>query len=458
MPDPSLLVGPVVGEVTDTTARVLLEADRAGELTVAATAGDGHTVRAAVELPAKEPRAATLTGLRPATVYELRVEGAADPRPGRVRTFSPDQDSLHLAAVSCNFTPKRGDTDLWSALADRYVLPGAVDLVVHMGDQIYGDTAFQRGLDVLRRPRWTRQRRDREILEGYRRLYRQAWGLWEPTARVLAHASNLMIWDDHEIRDDWGSRPEDRDPESAEHHVGTLARRVYREYQRQLWDADALEEPDGGLEHHMHAWGRMGALFVDQRGGRSFETDPARPYLSTRQWNEIRAALDDGILSGVSVLVVVTSVPLAYLGLQVTHAGSPLKDDLEDHWAHPRHRMEQIEFLRTLRRWKEAGRGARDLIVVAGDVHVGGHTRILHRGRPVFSQLVSSPITNRPPRWFAYLLIRGLLELDEDLGWSYRFEHHDYTGRRNFGLVIAHAENEDPARSGPYLVSGLVTS
>ena len=43
-----------------------------------------------------------------------------------------------------------------------------------------------------------------------------------------------MIWDDHEIRDDWGSRDERQDP-GARRTIGRIARRVYREYQRQLW-------------------------------------------------------------------------------------------------------------------------------------------------------------------------------------------------------------------------------
>lgn len=43
--------------------------------------------------------------------------------------------------------------------------------------------------------------------------YRRSW-TFEPTAFVLANIPNLMILDDHDIRDDWGYCPEDYDPNS----------------------------------------------------------------------------------------------------------------------------------------------------------------------------------------------------------------------------------------------------
>ena len=42
--------------------------------------------------------------------------------------------------------------------------------------------------------------------------------------KVLAQVSSLMILDDHEIRDDWGSDECDRDKNSTEYYIGTLAR------------------------------------------------------------------------------------------------------------------------------------------------------------------------------------------------------------------------------------------
>jgi hypothetical protein len=94
--------------------------------------------------------------------------------------------------------------------------------------------------------------------------------------------------------------------------------------------------------------------------------------------------------------------------------------------------------LRALRLWKqEPAAPGREVLVLGGDVHVGGHTEISHAGALIFRQLISSPVTNRPPGLLAYLGIRALMESEEKLGFDYRFEHHDFTHRRNFGVVLA---------------------
>ena len=72
-------------------------------------------------------------------------------------------------------------------------------------------------------------------------------------------------------------------------------------------------------------------------------------------------------------------------------------------------------------------------------MHVGGHTEIRHRGDLLFRQLITSPVTNRPPRWWEFLALRGLLETNERLSESYRFEHHDFTSKRNYGFLVMRA-------------------
>src|SRR5690606_26801438 len=210
-----------------------------------------------------------------------------------------------------------------------------------------------------------------------------------------AHASNLMIWDDHEIRNSWGGFAHDRDPRSPEFFVGTIARTVFQRFQRALWAAPDPEVPHEG---HAHAWGRIGVLLLDQRTGRSFHYDPERRYLGPSQWAWLRHELHTGALSRVKVLALVTSVPLCYVGRVVAVAGGLAISDLRDHWTHPDHRTEQVELLTEIRRWLAADAGRR-VLVIGGDVHVGGKTRIEHRvddgsWQPLCEQIITSPITN----------------------------------------------------------------
>jgi hypothetical protein len=437
-----IVLGPVIGKVTDTTARVLIEVDSDCSVScIAKSSGGGAAATQMLAFKNGEPLAFQLSGLQPSTEYHIDFQGVtnAAERTGRLRTYSSSPDRMNIAAVSCNFTICRETTDLWSDLRDRYIKPGHIDMILHIGDQIYGDQAFAQALLILNGKTKGTKAQEAQIMDLYKWLYRHTWN-YGPTQEVLSSVPNLMIWDDHDIRDDWGSRSTDYDPQSGEFYVGTLARTVYRQYQRQLWDDQyqPSQPPTSGFEHHFHKWGSIGVLFLDQRGGRSFQRDATKPYLGTSQWAELTKALaPGGLFSAVRALVVVTSVPLAYLSSNLTVLGSNVINDLMDHWSYGPHRKEQIELIRALRRWKEdSTAGRRELLVVGGDVHVGGHTQIKYHDKVIFQQLITSPITNNPPKWFEFYGIRLLSESQENLGDSYSFEHHNYTNRRNYGIIV----------------------
>jgi phosphodiesterase/alkaline phosphatase D-like protein len=78
------------------------------------------------------------------------------------------------------------------------------------------------------------------ICEFYREVYRDTWR-HPPTAKCLANCPNLMIYDDHEVRDNWGDIAEDWESSCAEFFVARCAWIVSMEYQRQLHeDVDFL--------------------------------------------------------------------------------------------------------------------------------------------------------------------------------------------------------------------------
>ncbi|HLG12932.1 MAG TPA: alkaline phosphatase D family protein [Blastocatellia bacterium] len=455
-----ITVGPVIGKVTDTTARILIEVNEDAQITSALTGPGASQVSQTRSFRKNRPGVFSFGGLQPATQYAVGFTGAENNPAGRVKTLAANLSELNVAAVSCNFTPMRGETDLWADMRDRYINPGSIDVLLHIGDQIYADRAFYEGLQILNdgRPRGDKTLED-DIAELFRALYRMTWR--DPATRdVLAGVSNLMIWDDHEIRDDWGSNATDYDRSSDQFYVGTIARRVYREYQRQLWDdLDTDQDAASGHEDHLHVWGSIGILFVDQRGGRSFARGRERPYLGTEQWERIAGALaEGGALSSVRALIVVTSVPLVFLSSSISAAGRINRDgldDLRDHWAFGPNRKEQLEMIRALRRWKKRGKGERELLVLGGDVHVGGYTDIKHQEKVVFKQLITSAITNQPPRWYEFLGLLTLLEVQEGLSESYRFEHRDFTNDRNYGVILVRVPESGTPRIDGTLVRAV---
>ena len=98
-----------------------------------------------------------------------------------------------------------------------------------------GDTAYADGtpatnfvdqaydeVDLAGRP----ELRD-ELRAAYRRMYRAHWS-FPPLQRMMCSIPHLCMWDDHEIRDGWGS--EDQDFAGGNPLVFEVAREVAEEY------------------------------------------------------------------------------------------------------------------------------------------------------------------------------------------------------------------------------------
>jgi hypothetical protein len=448
-------VGPVVGKVTATTARVLLETDSDAEAVCILEDHSGARRESRLRLQKGVPAAFAVDGLEPERTYEIRFEGVSGVPPGRVRTLPEAPGRLTLAAVSCN-DPRSGEgMERWADLHRRWVEPGEVDLVLHLGDQVYADEAFEDALALLRRQPFPGPERDGAILESYRRLYRSAWS--DPSLRpVLAQVPNLMIWDDHEIRDGWGLEAADADPDSPERQVGALARRAYREYQRQLWDdLDPAAPPASGFEDHLHVWGPFGILFLDVRGGRSFGRDDSRPFLGAPQWKRVRSALGKrGAFARVRALVVVSTVPLA-LFEDPKFDGSPIRlDHFEDEWSYRSFQPEQREMLEALRKWKEAGKGDRELLVLCGDLHAGGISEVKYEGQTCWRQLITSPMSQKRLHALEFLALSSKLTSVVRADERFTFHHGRFVRSHNYGIVAGYA----PARGGARLEPSLAAA
>ncbi len=437
-----MFIGPIVGEVTETTARVVVQPENPGLVQVVLTpAGGGAPVAAQAQATATDPVAALhLTGLQPATRYALAVHVDGAPvagRTGSVRTRDPGATRHRFVAVSCNYTVKQGQSRLWHEIAVRHVLTGDVAGVLHVGDQVYSDQVFGQAMHDLRGVAPTAAH-EAEYAARFRRLYAYAWN-YPATREVLANTSNLMVWDDHELRNGWGSHAEDRTPGTREHWVGTVARRVFQEFQRQLWGPRDMAVPH---EAHAHTFGATGVIFLDQRGGRSFGHDAARPYLGGAQWTWLNGVLTSPAFASVRALVVVTSVPLLYVGERAAELGGLVASDLRDQWSHPDHIAEQRAMAKLLRDWKSAATD-REVLVVGGDVHVGGFTDLEERvngaWRGVIRQVITSPVTNEPPSAIFWWGIRKLLDGRHDLTPSLRFRHREMTRRRNYAVLTVDA-------------------
>ncbi|KAG0620338.1 hypothetical protein M758_4G208700 [Ceratodon purpureus] len=491
---PQVMVGPVIGKVTSTTARILIEIDKTGSLTIevrghakepvlekqpsilqrarskkslkSERASDGDKKKLQKSVLANRPAIFEFRDLKPGTLYTVEVKDCHTTIKSSFRTFPEvPAESLSFGVISCNkifitdimIAPA---WDLWAHLS-KSIEAGKVDFLLHLGDQIYGDgdkrqdarhddevaggkdawsDRFRKGMAELKGlppDQWINHQAT--ICEYYREVYRDTWR-HIPTAKCLANCPNLMIYDDHEVRDNWGDIPEDWDSSCAEFFVARCAWIVSMEYERQLHeDVDFLSVDQIKQDFHFHVVGGVGLMFLDIRGSRTFHrvNDDDKKYLGSLQWNAIEKALrPDGIFGEARALLVCSPAPLVFLEPRITQSAAhaiPRLEDFKGHWSFGEHIKEQILMIDSLSNWKSSGTG-REVLVLGGDVHCGGHSVIMKNHKILFRQLTTSAIANVPLPKSAYYFMRaagGLGRLQHDYG----FRHKKWTRCRNYGLV-----------------------
>ncbi|HZM81707.1 MAG TPA: alkaline phosphatase D family protein [Candidatus Limnocylindrales bacterium] len=179
-------LGPIAGGVTDTTARIWARGARRGNLyaqyrVAGTTAWTTAPAFATFDATRDHTAVVTLTGLSPATAYEYRlaVDCTVDPlSKGTFRTLPSNQSSRVRFAFGAdiNGQPFSGFPN---------VVARNPDFMIFGGDNLYADAA----------PAAT-------TTAEYYAKYRNQWG--DAFFRDLnARVPSLMMWDDHEITNDW---------------------------------------------------------------------------------------------------------------------------------------------------------------------------------------------------------------------------------------------------------------
>eukprot|EP00919_Chromeraceae_sp_WS-2016_P078296 GHVR01185444.1.p1 GENE.GHVR01185444.1~~GHVR01185444.1.p1 ORF type:complete len:609 (+),score=115.95 GHVR01185444.1:67-1893(+) len=486
---PVAVVGPIIGKVTDTTARIVIEMNC--QCTVKCEVRSTTQDPAAVSersFKRRRPAAFMITGLKPSTRYTVHLS-AETPILDKswFRTFPSYWDISkqipNIVVLSCDNvyvtrTQINPECDLWSNLADRISngggvsrCEGSIDMVIHMGDNVYLDNDLyvieedkkvyngspddrcgfleaRMELDNLPKQYW--DSKAEAICEIFRSVYRDTFN-HPPTKQVLATVCNLMILDDHDIRDDFGDRETDRDPTHEDYFIACCAYEVYCEYQLNLLEDYESEEIYNGIfnvtrSYHHHVYGDIGILFVDLRGCKSFHHVPndTLPHMGTPQWHDIDDALSDGgIFSMCRMLIAVSPIPVAYIANKLTMLFAKKVDDLYGSWGATPHMPETERFLDALFNWRGRKAGYREVCLVAGDVHQGGYSDIYDEryndskdeGLYILKQFTSSAIANKLPKWYESIALKMGRNMAEQLGDHHSYQHFKWINERNYGIL-----------------------
>lgn len=477
-----IVVGPIIGKVTDTTARILVETSDDAELTCTlhpdpdySASADGEPVALTIELVRGRPGAFAFEGLAPDVHYVATFEGAEVLVDRCAFSTTPEGGwSLasghkpYFAVISCNkvYTSRALPPDspacLWRDLENRLrENPTSVHYGLHLGDNVYNDSEWylvEKGKKQLEGQtckwgvaiQWATEAGDdadawatkeEDITELFRTAYRETWG-YPPTRYALANMPNLMIFDDHDIRDDWGDREADNDPTTLDHWLGCVAYRVVHEYQ----DLLRVDNPqDLDCDYHLHSFGDIGFIFVDVRGCKTFHmvADDPSPFLGTPQWRALEDSIvGDGVLAQCKVLLWLMAVPIAYVDPTATMVlGSYMVDDLLGQWSARAHAPEVPRFLRLCTQWRNRVQG-REALIIGGDVHEGGWTDIVNQDDPelCIRQLTTSAIANKMTKPHEALCVTCTRDIagawnGYGLPGGFSARHYDWTNHRNYAIV-----------------------
>lgn len=405
------LLTTVVGYTTSSTSQILAVFKPSNATTARIAYQDSSGVQHAVDvaLTPAAPYALAKFSLEnlslPSVKYAVAdwTQNAPDPAAmlasPAVRFFRLVKNGpLKIALVSCNDIDnhtfaKEHRADMWRRLG-QLVAGKQVDLILHAGDQIYGDSPPVGWLE------------SEKHVGAYRRHYANTWS-HPDVAAVLSTCPNMMMWDDHEIYDGWGSNDGDDTAKAIERY--RAAEQAYREYQ------DPLNPPDrlaGGL-----GWlAKYGDLAIVALDGRSRRHWASGTVAGKEQLDDLELKLNDLSRLGLKHLYLLLGTPVVNVPLiaaeKVVQIAVPSGlDDIRDGWTASKNRAECERLVRSLMTFA-AHSPKTQITLLAGDIHLGtlAHIRTQlpfgpNQAKPKLFQVTASGIGRPTPRGIEALAI-----------------------------------------------------
>ncbi|HEX5712805.1 MAG TPA: alkaline phosphatase D family protein [Solirubrobacterales bacterium] len=431
---PSLVLGPLLRYVSETEATLWVETDAPCEVEIL-----GHT-EPTFGVEGHHYALVRVEGLEPGESYEYEVkldgerrwpEPGSELPPSRIQTFAPGH-SIDIAFGSCRvavpheepYTLSKDEHEDGHELDALHVLARQMirddrkewpELLFLLGDQVYVDEGSPRAREKIRARRETDPDPGAEVLdfEEYTYLYHESWS--EPLLRwLLSTVSTSMVWDDHDMSDDWNiSRSWHEEMEAKEwwheravagimtywihQHLGNLSPRELDEnevYAKVRGNPDATavlrewaEEIDCTAAGARWSFCRdidgVRAIFMDSRAARVL-TRERRSMFDDEVWDWIVSHTEgeyDHLLIGTTVPFLLSPgfhhleawnerlCDGAWGGL-ISRLSEKLRRGVDfDHWA-----SFQFSFQRLRRLLEEVGSGRRgpapaSIVVLSGDVH-----------------------------------------------------------------------------------------
>ena len=434
-----LKVGPLLGLESDTLYTLCFSTDKTIKKAIAHIGGGDVVCTKVGETPSSlvwRAEYSAKSGKKDQSIsYRITLDGevaeCANKRsewsffiPGTVSTPK-------LVYASCNgfseeklMAKTQDPYGLWQRMAVQHQ-QAPFALLMMGGDQLYADSVFSsRAVESLRR--WKELNHDAKVKtkasatliaqldKFFDQLYQERW-LDKSLSLMLASIPSVMMWDDHDIFDGWGSYPDDLHNCEVFRAIFDAAKRYFELFQVRSRRNTSLLKADA---HHYAMAFRFrdyNILALDNRTERTLKM-----VMSDEQWALVAKHLKTQVNDG--HLLVMSAVPVVYRDFSFADAGfdatpweEELTDDLKDHWRAKEHEGERAKLIHHLldnadrRRKKEP---SCKTVILSGDVHIGSIGVIHDRARDCkVHQVVSSGIVHPAPSRLQWL---GIMAVTND--------------------------------------------
>lgn len=325
--------------------------------------------------------------------------------------FAPTRAPLRIAFTACNGSedddPAFGDpnrNERWRNLADEHAR-APFHLLIQGGDQMYADRVWQ---DIPELAAWRRLSRPAQLVapmppetveavaDFYFQRYCRLWSQSE-LAPLLASIPSVMMWDDHDIFDGWGSHPEALQWCPVHRGIWSVARDHFALFQLGA-HPDRLPAGIGDATGSHFGWafamGRLGVIAPDLRSAR-MQTQ----VMSDAGWRWLEQALQG--LRDCHHVLFVSTVPVVNVALRSLEQvlfwiprHQLYQDDLRDQWQSYTHREEWCRLVQQLLDFSDQTQTA--VTLLSGEIHLGA-LGCVERGRTRLYQLISSGVVHRAP-------------------------------------------------------------
>ena len=332
------------------------------------------------------------------------------------------------------------------------------------GDQVYSDQmwdALEPLRDWLSKPFQKRVQApftaemQAQVTQFYFDLYLQMWSQQIPAA-LMSQIPALMMWDDHDIFDGWGSYAPEQQSCAVFKGIYSQAREHFRLFQLQAKDDDDL----GGAIllgkygfTYAYRLGDLALVALDLRSERT-----QSQVMSLETWNSLQTWLEDALpekimadgsrLTGCRHLLVMSGIPIVNANLSLLEATLDIQpgqqrneDDLKDQWLSRAHQQERLRLIHRLLQLSKQS-GCR-VTIISGDAHTASLGYIQSEREPatcaeanVINQLTSSAMVNIPPPALVIYMMEKILSgkvEDVDRGITARLLKFPGTSRRILG-------------------------